>query len=399
MTRILAVADLHLGASPDFGRAPYGPESRLADQRGIWEHVNHLALSERCDLILFAGDAFHRRRPSPSELVAFRAGLDQSHGTPTIAIDGNHDVTTPELPSALSIFDDRDNGIGWFRLSRTPEVIEVAGVSVATLPWAPAARLIAARDGGDRDEANADVAQILLDIARQLRAECPPDRPAILLAHWAVSGAALPTGISADDLREPVIPLHDLEAVGFDRVVLGHLHKHQVLDPHGRIGYCGSPCVIDWGEANERHGVWVIDTDLHVSQGSRFVPIEDRPFATIEYDFAGDPDASFEQDAANRFYGDVDGAVVRVRYRATREQAARIDNNQIAQALLSAGAWRVFVQPDIIRQDRARVEGLDDHLTPAQALDLWLDLQQLDDATMAGRVRAQTAAYLEQVAT
>lgn len=387
MTRILATGDLHLGASPDIGRQPHGPESRLADQQAVWQRACETAIEERCDLVLFAGDAFHRRRPSPSEILAFRAGLTdlERHGIPVVAIDGNHDVTSPELPSALSIFD----GEG-LRLSRTPEVIEAAGTRIATLPWTPAARVIAGRDGGDRDEANTDVAQILLDIARQLRDECQPDRPVVLLAHWAVSGAALPTGITADDLREPVIPLHDLEAIGFDRVVLGHLHKHQVLDPGGRIGYCGSPCTVDWGEANERHGVWIIDTDLHVSQGTRFVTLDDRPFVTVDL---GQIEDTWDIAA------DVDAAVVRVRYTATREQAARIDNRQIVQSLHDAGAWRVFVQPEIARQDRARVEGLDDNLTPQRALDLWLDVQALDDQTMAGRVRAQTAAYLERVAS
>lgn len=395
MTRILCIGDLHLGTSPDFGRAPYGPESRLADQQIVWQRACDTAIEQDCDLVLFTGDAFHRRRPTPSEILAFRAGpVDlERHGIPVIAIDGNHDVTTPELPSALSIFD--GEGI---RVSRTPEVIDVAGVSVATLPWTPAARLIAARGGGDRDEANQDVAQILLDIARQLRAECPAGKPAILMGHWAVSGAALPAGMATDELREPVIPADELNQMGWDAIALGHIHRRQTIGRPATF-YVGSPAVVDWGEAGQPHGVTIVDLDRSDAITS-FVEIDDRPFVTLDADLSDDPVVYEEMLRGDWSHADlVSDAVVRFRYRATREQAARVDNREIAQALLDAGAWRVFVQPEIARQDRARVEGLDDNLTPQRALDLWLDVQALDDQTMAGRVRAQTAAYLEQVAT
>lgn len=394
MTRILATGDLHLGASPDFGRAPYGPESRLADQARVWETVWDIARAERCALILFAGDAFHRRRPPPSEIVAFQHAID--HAIPLIAIDGNHDVTSPDLPSALSIFhDDIDER---FRVSRAPEVIDVAGVSVATLPWTPAARLIASRDGGDRDEANQDVAQILLDIARQLRDECPAGKPAILMGHWAVSGAALPAGMATDELREPVIPADELNLMGWDAIALGHIHRRQTIGRPSTF-YVGSPAVVDWGEAGQPHGVTIVDLDRSDAI-TTFVEIDDRPFVTLDADLSDDPVVYEEMLRGDWSHADLmSDAVVRFRYHATREQAARIDNREIAQALLDAGAWRVFVQPEIARQDRARVEGLDDNLAPQRALDLWLDVQALDDTTMAGRVRAQAAAYLEQVAT
>lgn len=376
--KILCTGDLHLGASPDFGREPHGFGSRLADQQMIWQDI--CQRTNTVDLVLFAGDAFHRRRPTPPEIVAFQSGIALSDA-PFVAVDGNHDVTSPDLPSALSIIDHPR-----FKVARHPGVVTIDGVAIAALPWTPPSRVVAGRDGGDRDEAHRDVAQILVDIAAGLRRKCPLDMPTILLGHWSVSNAALSNGAATDDLREPVIPLADLVAQGWDWIVLGHIHQPQLLDTN--VLYCGSPCVVDWGEADHRHGFWIIDTE-HPG-APEFVATDDRPFLTLE----STVDAGFFFPHA-----EIDGAVIRVRYRATREEAAKVDNHQVAQALLDDGAWRVFVQPDIVRQDRARAEGVDTDLAPQQALDLWLELQHHDDATLAGRARALTAAYLEQVAS
>lgn len=385
MTRILCVADLHLGASPGLGRAPYGPESRLADQERAWLAVCELAIEAQAGLVLFAGDAFHRPRPTPSEILAFRSGLrllDRA-GIPVVAVTGNHDVASADLPSALSIFADE------IVVSSAPEVLAAAGgVTVCTLPWAPPARLVANRGGGDRDELYREAASMLVDVAAGLRAQCPAGIPAVLVAHWSVTGAALPTGMLADELREVVLPYADLEAQGWDRIVLGHLHQPQRLGDRGL--YTGSPCVVDWGEAGYEHVVWILDTDAPLADWGVF-PVPDRPFLTLDVD------------GANLVQGGVlgsgryDGAVVRVRYQATREQAARVSDAAIAQELYDAGAWRVFVQPTILREERARVDGLDDTIGAGEALDLWLATQDIPGGLRA-QVRETAQTYLEEVA-
>ncbi len=381
MTRILCVADLHLGASPGLGRAPYGPESRLADQERAWLAVCELAIEGQAGLVLFAGDAFHRPRPTPSEILAFRAGLRllDLAGIPTVAIVGNHDVASADLPSALAIFADE------IIVSSAPEVLSVAGVTVCTLPWTPPGRLVAQHGGGDRDELHREAASLLVDVAAGLRAQCPADLPAILAAHWSVSGAALPTGMLADELREVVLPYADLAAQGWDRIVLGHLHRPQVLGDRGF--YTGSPLVVDWGEAGHEHVVWILDTEAPLADWGVF-PVPDRPFVTL-------PLSPHEIETGYDLPARIDGAVVRVRYTATREEAARISDAALARALTDAGAWRVFVQPEILREERARVDGLDDTIGAGAALDLWLDTQDIPGGLRA-QVRDHARPYLEE---
>lgn len=403
--RLLCFGDLHLGAGTDYGCAPYGPGSRLDDQRLLLDRILDVAMDEACEGILFAGDAFHRRRPSPSEIVVWRDFITraESIGLDIVAIDGNHDVVSADLPSALETVKPRSS----YEVSRRPTVIGLGrSVYVATLPWTPPARLVASRNGGDRDAIHDDVAELLLGAARELREEITfraRDRngphTAILMLHWSISGASTPSGIPTDLFREPVIPAAGLEELGFDFIVAGHIHKPQVvgaLKESPNLFYTGSPCVIDFGEANVEHGVWIIDTE---ERTSRFVQVEDRRFITYDVDHTDGDDFSqlLEGYEPHLEHWRFDGAVVRVRYTATPEQARRIDHPAIRQSLIDAGASKVYaIQPTIIREDRARVEGVDENLEPLAAFDAWLASQGIT-GDKADALRERAGRYLEDV--
>lgn len=406
--KILATGDLHLGASPDLGATP---GDRLRDQEQVWLRICRLAIDEEVDALLFAGDAFHRRRPTPSEIVAFRNGLDilNKAGCDVIAIAGNHDVEAAHLPSGL----ETSPSHALYEVSRRPELFPLrsGGAVVATLPWTPPGQLAAARNGGDRDELNHDVAQLLLTSAAELHAQIPEGKQAILLAHWSVSGAVTPTGADVGIFREPVLPLADLHALGFDAIVLGHIHKPQVLGaelvvrsengleailPSSMVFYVGSPCVIDWGEAESEHGVFVIDGE---NRASRFVEIEDRRFLTLDVDLSAEhPEPPLDETdalaAALAAEIPFEGALVRLRYKASSEQARHIDHAALRNFCLDAGAAKLIVRPEIIRADRARVEGVDESLSELEALQRWSDVHDLDEAQRE-RLAVLTNEYLE----
>ncbi len=127
----------------------------------------------------------------------------------------------------------------------------------------------------------------------------------------------------------------------------------------------------------------------------RFVPIPSRPFVTFDLD-AGVADdfaalTGYVNDG-NRMVGE---PIVRVRYTATEEQARRIDQHAIRQALLDAGASHVTIEPEIVREDRARVHIDTDTLTELDALGLWLDTQGVNGERGALMVE-RTQRYLEQ---
>jgi exonuclease SbcD len=398
--RILACSDTHLG-QPLEGLPP---QVRLQDQADVLQRIADLAHEENVDLLLHGGDVYHRPNPPAEVEHVFRDFITALNGIPVVVIGGNSAHDGAMGRTAPQLFDDR------IVVSRRPEVHRVAGVFVATLPNVPSAQYVAARDGGDRDEANREIADHLLKVASGLRAEIAEDELAVLLLHWSISGAALPTGLSTDHLREPVLPLPELEALGFDAIIAGHIHKPQVLDSgiattpgrEGSVFYAGSPLPLDFGETSCEHGVWILEAD--VSDGetvARFVPIPSRPLVSLDYDFTLEPEQGLSTPVERMGFGlslpNVMEAVVRVRYRATAEQARRIDQAVLRQALADAGAAAVQMRPEIVREDRVRVAGITDDLDPLVAFDLWAGEQPDLSAGMRVRLRDAFARDLETV--
>ena len=119
------------------------------------------------------------------------------------------------------------------------------------------------------------LAEGLVEIARGLFAQMATG-PKYLVGHWSVTGASTPTGLPTDLFREPVLDLAALDTIGFDAIVLGHIHKPQMIPtPSGRpIFYVGSPT-----RAELRRGrVEPLRVD---ADGRRRVPDRDRVAALL----------------------------------------------------------------------------------------------------------------------
>jgi DNA repair protein SbcD/Mre11 len=390
VTRFLCIGDLHAGAHLGYGRTP---QERLDDQEQTLNRCVDLAIEHDVDAVLLAGDLWDARKPTPAALMAVVRPLRRLRaelGCDILAIPGNHDVEAAGSALALDLLEDIVD------VHREPGIWQTRGCSVVTLPWAPGVnRLVAARDGGDRDETHDLGAQLLLRTAADLRAQV--DGPAVLLLHWSISGASTPTGILTDEFSEVVLDVDALDSLGFDAVVAGHIHKPQTLygGPHSERSafYVGSPAPVDFGEAESDHGCYLLEVDEEAAR-LQFLPVESRCFLTLDFDHE-DP---FAQMALSHQVGwDVEDAVVRVRYTATEEQARRIDHAEITRALLEAGAHRVWaIEAKVERATRARVEVAED-LSPLAAFDLYAEASEIAP-DLAAAARARLAEHLEAVA-
>ena len=118
--KILHFADLHLGME-NYGRldAATGLHSRLVDFLRSFDELVDFAIAERVDLVLFAGDAYRTRDPSPTQQREFAARIRRirAAGIPLFILVGNHD-----LPNAAG----RANSVEIF------ETLAVEGVTIAT---------------------------------------------------------------------------------------------------------------------------------------------------------------------------------------------------------------------------------------------------------------------------
>jgi len=415
--RVMHTADLHLESGYSHGNVDKegGLNSRFTDFADTWLQVCGRAVHEGVDLLVFAGDLARTREPSPTALRAFAAGLRLATDAliPALIVLGNHDTAaSPGRASALDIFHDPSRGV---YVSGRPELLTLrpkdpddgrlllceatpsriasdrGAPLIATLPAVP--RSFAAAqdaDGLSRDELDARIARGLMETARGLYAQAAvADRqelregltrgPRILVAHHTVSGAATSTEQATTFFGEPVLPLADLKEIGFDAIMLGHIHRRQALGTTGTpTVYCGSPERVDFGEAGEEKTValWAFERHPAAPFGPvsvEYIPTQARPFITIRLQddpvFDGAPTIP-----APELAQDFTGAVVRLIYKGEADHAARIDRAGIVRQLAGYGAVKVVgPEVELVRPALIRDAALADAAGPLEALTRYLD--------------------------
>lgn len=414
--KLLAFGDAHLGAGRDHR------QDALADQEAVLDQIAALAIERECRLVLNAGDTFHRAKPDPAALHVFKrlcAKLADT-GIPMVALGGNgmHDAA-PGQRSALELFESP-----WVRVSRRPEVVtEFADVAVCTLPAASLGRFAATRNGGVRSALAEEAVDLLLASARDLFAAAPDDRSRILLGHQMVTGASLPTGFPVEQVGSVVLPLWALEEIGYDAIVLGDIHRSQVLSELPFAAYCGSPWINDFGEQANEPGVWLLDPEQPADY--EFVKLQDRRFVTVDVELTdlfayapkgngrnpcfgpcGDPicqdhgcrhvytaEADRVVDETDLIAaeivaqgnGQLEGAAIRVRYKATEAQHRRVDHAALLRLLDDAGVHKLYggLAWEPVREQQTRVAGMDETLAPLAALDLWLAAEEIGEPQAA----------------
>ena len=345
-----------------------GLNPRLGDFLRCFDEVIAFALSEKADLVIFAGDAFRTREPSPTQQREFarRIRLLSSAGIPTVLIVGNHDISSlPSKADALDIYATLEVPGIW--VGRQPEVklIETRSgpVQVAFLPWIPRW----AQQGGDG-------ARLVETLAGQV----DPALPAILAAHCAVEGALLGSEVQLTAWNEPTIARETLANTAFDYIALGHVHRFQDLNPRGRppVVYSGSIERVDFSEEKEQKGFVAAEVERGKAH-YRLVPVAARRFLTIEVQVEpGEGTDATAQVLAAISAHEIGDAVVKVK--ASMEESASVDASAVRRALAPA-FWAAFTK-EVRKAALSRNPKLTESLTdPLLALDEYIKTHGFSD--------------------
>lgn len=249
--KLLHTSDWHLG------RSLHGA-SLIEHQRQFLTWLVELAVRERVDAVLVAGDVYDRAVPPTDAvrllddaLAAFAAA-----GVPVMLTSGNHD-------SAIRLGFGRELGRAAGIHLRTelsaladPLVLhdDAGELAVYGIPY-----LLPDAVMGELDAARSHTGVLSAAVAR-VRADAAARgiERVIALAHAFVTGAR---GCDSErDIR--VGGIGDAPADVFDGlsyVALGHLHGAQRVGE--RVHYCGSPLAFSFSEAGHTKSVSVVEID------------------------------------------------------------------------------------------------------------------------------------------
>ncbi len=378
--RLLHFADVHIGVE-NYGRTDptTGTSSRVRDFLDRLDEVIDFALAREADLAIFAGDAFKNRDPEPTQQREFAQRVKRlADEVPTLLLVGNHDMPgMTTKANSLDIF--RALDVPGVLVGHKPDgqVVETrrGPVYLAWVPYPMRNRLLTAEEhrGKSIDELEVALREAVGVILRDLSQEAAEkDMPRVLCGHYTVAEAKFGSERTVMLGRDVAVLLSSVADPAWDYVALGHIHKHQALNPSGYppVVYSGSLERIDFGEEREPKGFcWV-----ELARGGtrwEFVPVNARPFLTIQLDLreAGDPTQAALEALEER---EVGGMVVRLKARLRPEQSAAFREREIQRALSEAAS--VSVMREVEFEARARLGDLSpETLTPLQLVERYFE--------------------------
>lgn len=372
---VVATGDVHI----DHGRHGWvnpetGRNTAWESTRDRWLTICQWAVEHDADVVLIGGDLFLDGRPSAEGMAMAAEGfhLLRDANIPSVLLLGNHELIRVKAQHRHALL--RFADIPGVTVIDSPDLIEVAGIQIAGLPWPRRGEVVSEMDLADLSPREQDdmVASALVNVIDDIADDVDPTAPSLVLAHAAVGEAKIGTDKRGSELtlravfNEPVVPLDALDRDPFGHVVLSHVHQRQFLSD--RAHYVGSPDRIDFSEEREAKGFSVLRSDGHdwkvelVETGARQM----RTFRLDEEDF--DPDVLTE------------GMLVRV---FLPEGETKLDP-AVRAGVAGAGARLVKVvsRPKaVVRAEKAGLDGSLEGIGPIEGVEIWADLAGLDEPT------------------
>jgi len=385
MIKILHLSDIHLGSGFSHGRTnpETGLNTRLEDFVNTLSHCIDRAITEPVDLVLFGGDAFPDATPPPYVQEAFATQFRRlvDAEIPTVLLVGNHDQHSQGNGGAsLCLY--RTLGVPGFIVGDTlathPIQTRKGLVQVITLPWLTRSSLLTRpeTEGLALGEVNELLIQRLEPILEGEIRRLDSQAPTILLAHLMADRASFGAERFLAVGKGFTIPLSLMARSCFDYVALGHVHRHQNLNPSNNppVIYPGSIERVDFSEEKEDKGYVLIELEKGKAEW-QFCPLPVRPFCTINVNLVeeADPEAALLKAIKKKAIND---AVVRLIYKVRSDQLDLIDNSTIHQALSEAHSYTI--RPELASQlARPRLPelGVGSSMNPMDALKTYLESQ------------------------
>ncbi len=389
--KIIHFADLHLGVET-YGRLDpaSGLSSRLLDFLAALDHLVDYAIENRVDLVLFCGDAYKSREPTPTQQREFARRINRlaTMGIPVFLLTGNHDLpnafgraTTTEIFDTLAIQK--------VYVASRPDVYRIPIASgilqIVSLPWLRRSALLSKEETKNLDfkGINERLEQVLTNIITANVQKLDPELPAILAAHVWVVGAKVGSESSMTIGQEHTLLPGNIAHPAFDYIALGHIHRHQVVHENPPVVYAGSLERLNFSEETDEKGFYVVDIEPDGETGKRrasfaFHRLSGRRFLTINANIEpeeADPTLTVIR-AITEQAGNLPDSIVRLNISLPAELESALRDSDIRSALKEAHYFSAA--RDIKRETRLRLGRLAaEEITPLEALKVYLDSKKM----------------------
>lgn len=389
--KVLHTADWHIGQFK--GPVEDGVNLRSLDTVKCLEYMVEKAREEHPDLVCISGDVFHQEQIGPvrysDEMVTATRIIDElskvskfvvvMRGTPNHDGFGQFRVLTKMLEHNKKV-----------AVVTTPQVISTPIADIVCIPGFDKQEFRAKFPGLSAEEENLTWTKYISEMVMGLRAQCSQTNivadmvPAILMAHYTVPGCNMESGqTSFFSNFEPVIPRESLQTARFDAVLLGHIHRPQMLEGLENVFYSGAINAMNFNDEGQKRGFWIHEFEKKSLKKGHFYETPYRKFQTIKWD---KEDVAEYLRSGKMYLIEKDytsscmDAIVRLQYSCDTEQKKTLNIPVLQKDLYEIGAFYVA---DIEAESMMNITNrqlLSEESDPLLNLKKWLDEKCFTDS-------------------
>lgn len=394
MPKILHFADAHIDMA-NYGR--HDPQTglpvRVTDFLKSLDIIIDTAISEKVDLVLFAGDAYKDRNPAPTYQREWGRRIIRlsKAGIPTILLIGNHDLS-PALGRAHAVEEFATLEVPHIRVIDrpsflAPDDLEGVPLQILALPWVSRSGLVAHMDirASDSGQIYAEMEKRLNELVQTWLERADPDLPIVLTAHASVQGAKFGVERTVMLGSDLVLPGSLVRDPHLDYVALGHIHKPQNLNENGHppVIYPGSIERVDFGEVNDDK-FFVI---AQVSRGHTEVEWRQldqiRPFVDCFIRLDSPREVNVQLREALPEPEKFTGAILRLTVEYPRDWESLIDDAALREYAAPAFEFHLVKRPQMETRVRLPDNQAVGSLSPLELLDLYWRASHTDAGGIA----------------
>ncbi len=387
--KLLHFADAHIDMA-NYGR--HDPETglplRVLDFLKSLDTIVDAAISQRADLVIFAGDAYKDRSPAPTfqrEWGKRIVRLSQAK-IPTLLLVGNHDLS-PAVGRAHAIQEFDTLQVPFVKVLDKPQFLTPSElwdvpVQVIAMPWITRSGLMANLEmsAADPSEVFSNLESRISSLIEQYINEADQSLPLILTAHASVEGAMFGAERMVMLGSDLVLPTSLVKDTRLDYVAMGHIHKPQDVNEgnHPPVVYPGSIERIDFGEAKDDKFYVIAD----VTRGNAKVTwkkIEGtRPF--IEGKAVITSSENVTEFLKSRLPKNLTDAIVKLVVEYPREWDALIDESALRKFASDAFEFHLVKKPKVEARVRIPEGQVVSSMSPLELLDQYFASAKVEGA-------------------
>ncbi|HQV93184.1 MAG TPA: exonuclease SbcCD subunit D [Anaerolineales bacterium] len=395
--KLLHFADAHIDMA-NYGR--HDPETglplRVLDFLKSLDTIVDAAISQRVDLVIFAGDAYKDRSPAPTfqrEWGKRIMRLSQAK-IPTLLLIGNHDLS-PAIGRAHAIQEFDTLQVPFIKVLDKPQFLKPEDlwdvpVQIIAMPWITRSAMMANLEMSavDTTEIFSNLESRISSLVEEYINEADKSLPLILTAHASVEGATFGAERMVMLGSDLVLPTSLVKDPRLDYVAMGHIHKPQDVNEgnHPPVIYPGSIERIDFGEAKDDKFYIIAEVERGNTkvewkkiEGTRRF-IERRASLTPVLSGGEGSNENVTEFLKSQLPKDMSDAIIKLVVEYPREWDALIDESALRKFAADAFEFHLVKKPKIEARVRIPEGQVVSSMSPLDLLAQYFDSSKVNDA-------------------